>query len=384
MSSARPRIVVGVTSPMSLLLMQGLPERLQKDGWAVTVVSSPGPELERLGQNAHLTVHALSMARDPNLAADLTALVAWWRFLRALKPDVVLVGTPKAGMLGVLAGMLARVPVRIYHLRGLRLETSGGVSRLIFRAVESLTLAAATSSIAVSRSLRERVISLRLGRGAKMTVLGLGSSNGVDVDRFHPAAGKQEVDASRRELGLVPAVPVIGYVGRIHPDKGLVSLIEASALLTKQGVSHQLLVVGGVDHPSASDLLTRFRALEAPVSLPGSVPDPAPYYQIMDIHCLPSLREGFPNAVLEASASGVLTVTTDATGAVDSVVPGETGYIVPAANGRALADALERVLSDADEMSRLGENARRWVVENYARSDVQANLANFLRERLDG
>lgn len=368
---------------MSLLLMQGLPEKLEEAGWAVTVVTSPGPELDRLEHAAHLSVRPVPMTREPSLRADLAALMDWRRCLRELKPDVVLVGTPKAGMLGVLAGVLTRVPVRIYHLRGLRLETSRGISRVIFRAVESLTLAAATSSVAVSRSLRERVISLRLGRGSKIAVLGLGSSNGVDVDRFRPAADLQESRASRQKAGLVPGVPVIGYVGRIHPDKGLSTLVDASALLTQRGVSHQILVVGGIDHPSASELVARFDALEAPVLLPGSVPDPAPSYQLMDVHCLPSLREGFPNAVLEASASGVPTVTTDATGAVDSVIPGETGHTVPAANSRALADALERLLSDVDERERLGANARQWVVENYVRSDVQSNLVNFLREQLE-
>lgn len=382
MSSATQRIVIGVTSPMSLMLMRGLPERLVNEGWAVTVVSSPGAELDELARSKGVRVHPLPMAREPSVLADARALVAWWRCLRALRPSVVLVGTPKAGMLGVLAGFLTGVPVRIYHLRGLRLETAHGVSRVVFRAVESLTLAAATSTIAVSSSLKSRVVALRLGRSRKITVLGLGSSNGVDVDRFHPAAG-QDVRASREHLGLALDVPVIGYVGRIHPDKGLETLADASAALTDRGIHHQILVVGGTDHPSAQELVRRFEDLEAKVVLPGAVVDTAPYYRVMDIHCLPTLREGFPNAVLEASASGVATVTTDATGAVDSAVPGRTGFIVPAQNSTALADALEEALTEPDELSRLARNARQWVIDNYSREHVQAELARFLQQSLE-
>ena len=382
MSLVRHRIVIGVTSPMSLILMRGLPERLAEEGWEVTVVSAPGAELEELQRSGAVQVHAVPMAREPDVLADAKALVAWWRHLRRLRPSVILVGTPKAGMLGVVAGFLTRVPVRIYHLRGLRLETAAGLSRVVFRAIESLTLAAATSSIAVSRSLKQRVAALRLGRSHKITVLGHGSSNGVDVDKFHPASSGEDVRTSRERLGLELDVPVIGYVGRMHPDKGLDTLVAASVLLTERGVRHQVLIVGGSDHPSAQNLVQQFQDLEATVVLPGAVPDAGPYYQVMDIHCLPTLREGFPNVVLEASASGVATVTTDATGAVDSVVPGETGYIVPAQNSTALADALEEALSDPDDLARRAQNARRWVVANYSRDRVQADLVDFLRQSL--
>ncbi len=379
MSSSRPRIVIGVTSPVSLILMRGLPERLAGEGWDVIVVSAPGPELEELRRSGVVRVESVEMARDPRLSADIKALFAWSRLLRRLRPDVILVGTPKAGMLGVMAGFLVRAPVRIYHLRGLRLETATGASRAVFRAVEALTLAAATSTIAVSESLRRRVSALRLGRSDKVVVLGRGSSNGVDVDRFQPSMRAEDVLASRRRLGLDEGVPVIGYVGRLHPDKGLDDLVAASELLSARDVRHQLLIVGGTDHESAHEMVRRLEDLPVSVALPGSVPDSAPFYQVMDIHCLPTLREGFPNAVLEASATGVATVTTDATGAVDSVVAGETGYIVPVRNSRALADALEEALSDRDELARRARNARQWAVDNYSRTRVQSDLATFLR-----
>lgn len=383
MSAVRPSIVVGVTSPMSLMLMRGLPERLASEGWEVTVVSSPGPELEALRRSGVVNVHSVAMAREPSVLADAKALLAWWRMLRQVRPSVILVGTPKAGMLGVVAGLLTRVPVRIYHLRGLRLETSSGVSRLVFRAVESLTLAAATSTVAVSRSLKQRVADLRLGRGSKVVVLGLGSSNGVDIDRFQPGTSETGASAARQGLGLTLDTPVIGYVGRIHPDKGLDTLLAASRLLSTRQVRHQLLVVGGIDHPTAGELVRRFQDLEADVILPGAVRDAAPYYQAMSVHCLPTLREGFPNAVLEASASGIATVTTDATGAVDSVVSGETGYVVPLGDGTALADALEHALADQEDLTRRARNAREWVVSNYSRERVQGHLVGFLRQALE-
>ncbi|MEV7631649.1 glycosyltransferase family 4 protein [Microbacterium sp. NPDC089318] len=379
MNEVGPRIVLGVTSPMSLTLMKGLPERLADDGWDVNVVSAPGTVLEALGQEGRVHVHAIPMSREPNLAGDIVALWRWWRYLGRVNPDILLVGTPKAGMLGILAGWLSRVPVRIYHLRGLRLETARGVGRIVFRAVEVLTLFGATSTIAVSQSLKQRVSTLRLGRQSKIVVLGRGSSNGVDLEEFTSAETASAADASTARLALIGKVPVVGFVGRVHPDKGLDTLVAASALLSARAVPHQLLIVGGADHPLAEAILGRLGSLEANVVLTGAVADARPFYRIMDVHCLPTLREGFPNAILEAAASGVASVTTKVTGAMDAVMPGETGFLVEAQNGEALADALQEALSDRDELDRLARNARKWVVANYSRDRVQEALIDYLR-----
>ena len=124
MTSGKPRIVLGVTVDLSLRLMAGFPQYLAERGWDVHVVSSPGARLDALAGVDGVTVHALTMAREPSPVSDLRSLIAWMRLLRRLRPDVVSVGTPKAGLLGGIAARLTRVPGRVYMLRGLRLETS--------------------------------------------------------------------------------------------------------------------------------------------------------------------------------------------------------------------------------------------------------------------
>ncbi len=374
MSAADPaRILIGVTADVSVGLLSGLPQTLAADGWDVHVVSSPGERLDALGEVPGVTVHPLPMAREIDLRRDVRGLREWMRVIRRIRPDVVFVGTPKAALLGITAARLLGVRTRVYHLRGLRLETATGTLRRILSAMERLTIRLSTRTLAVSPSLRERVLALGLAPASRVVVLGRGSSNGVDVGRFSPDTPPVDID------GLDPQVPVIGFVGRLNHDKGLEVLADACRLLDEEGVTHQLLVVGGVD---GAELTAFARLRRAPIVL-GAVADTAGYYPLMRALCLPTLREGFPNVVLEASATGVAVVTTDATGAVDSVIPERTGLVVPAGDAAELAVALRRVLEDPDLAARLGAAGRDFVVEDFRRESVQSAVGAFLRGEHD-
>ena len=97
----------------------------------------------------------------------------------------------------------------------------------------------------------------------------------------------------------------------------------------------------------------------------------------MDFLCLPTLREGFPNVVLEAGVAGVPTVTTTATGAIDSVIDGETGIIVTAGNARALATGIAKLAQDRTLRIRLGGAARAHIQSHFAQEGVWENLRSF-------
>lgn len=373
MSPADPaRILIGVTADVSVGLLCGLPQRLAADGWEVHVASSPGERLETLGAEQGVTVHSLPMAREIDIVRDVCGLREWIRLIRRLRPDVVFVGTPKAGLLGITAARLLGVRTRVYHLRGLRLETAAGTTRRVLTIMERLTIRLATTTLAVSPSLRKRVVSLGLASDARVTVLGHGSSNGIDVDRFRPG------NAGARVEGLIPDVPVIGFVGRLNHDKGLDVLAAACRVLDDERVEYQLLIVGGIDGAELGEFSSLRRA---PVVL-GAVADTSMYYPLMRALCLPTLREGFPNVVLEAGATGIAVVTTDATGAVDSVIPERTGLMVPAGDARQLAGALQRVIEDPRLAEGLGAAARDFVVENFRRDLVHASVSDFLRREM--
>jgi hypothetical protein len=157
-----PRILLAVTSSRSLILMRGLPARLAADGWDVHVVSASGPEQADLVGLSGVTIHTVDMARNASPLSDLVALGRWIRLLARIRPDVVSVGTPKAGLLGGVAAFLTRVPRRVYVLRGLRLETVTGPARLVLAFLERVSAGSSHVVLAVGHSLAREAIALRL------------------------------------------------------------------------------------------------------------------------------------------------------------------------------------------------------------------------------
>ena len=123
----------------------------------------------------------------------------------------------------------------------------------------------------------------------------------------------------------------------------------------------------GSTQPRTSWMLRSESAIEGHprIVCTGFVPDAAPYYRAMDLMVLPSWREGFPNAILEAAATGVPVVATICTGSRDAVIPEVTGLLVPPGYPDAICEAVMSLLRDPDRRRRMSAAARRWVIENY-------------------
>lgn len=371
-SGRAPRIVLAVTSAQSLKLMTGFPQHLVESGWDVHVVAGSRPSTPL---PAGVSFHELPMVREPSPFRDLASLWWWVSLLLRLRPRLVVAGTPKAGLLGMLASFLTRVPGRVYLLRGLRLETLSGPKRRALWVMEWISARAATKVQSVSHSLRQEFIVNRLCAPARIVVLGGGSSNGVEIIE---ASALPEVDVEN--VGLKRNVPVIGYVGRLTKDKGLSTLLSAVRKLKQDGIEIQVLLVGP-EEPAGSlaEALSESGLARDGVCWAGAVPDARPYYRIMDLLCLPTRREGFPNVVLEAAVQGVPAFVSDATGAVDSVVDGETGWLFRVADSEDLAERLLPVLRDPGCRARAGTAARQRVVDEFDRTIVWAQTDKFFR-----
>lgn len=375
----KPVILFGVTTSLSLILMRGYPQFLANLGWQVHVVSSHGTEFEDLATNSPCHTHPLRMERVPSPVRDFKSLIAWILLLRKVKPDIVSSGTPKAGLLGMLASRLCQVPRRVYHLRGLRLEGETGIKYKVLRTLEKVTCFCATDVLAVSPSLRTAAIDAGIVEPEKIHVLGAGSSNGVDLEHFSPHKHtRSRKEQLVTEVGLVPGVPIIGFVGRLSADKGLPDLMRAHQILKQRGVPHQMLVVGIVEEEASStntdDALGEF--IESTTQT-GYVSDTEPYYQLMDVLTLPTRREGLPNVALEAQATGVPVITTDVTGARDAIEDGLTGLLIPFGHAERLARAVEDILSNPQKREAMTMNARRFVAELFDRKKVWQALNDY-------
>jgi glycosyltransferase involved in cell wall biosynthesis len=177
---------------------------------------------------------------------------------------------------------------------------------------------------------------------------------------------------------------VVGFVGRLTRDKGVPELVEAFDAILKSEQETHLLLVGWFDR--AEDALDdqTIRVIESHprIHCTGFVPSTVDYYRVMDVMVLPTWREGFPNVVLEAAATGIPVITTISTGSRDSVLPEVTGLLIPPGHPEAIVEAVLTLLSDPERRQRMGAAARHWVHEHFVDQRVLALTADFYRAAL--
>ena len=316
------------------------------------------------------------MEREIAPVADLKALCKWMLLLVRERPAVLNVGTPKAALLGGIAGWVTRVPRRVYVVRGLRFEGAQGRKRFVLLVMERLTMACATDVVVVSRSVGQEMLAAGL-TSKTLLLIGDGSSNGVDAAGIGSRAADVDTSAVRRQFDVPADDLLVAFVGRLTLDKGAEMLADALHEMRRRGVGVTLLAIGDAESEQAEALL---RDPSMSVALTGWTNDPIQYLAACDVLVLPTRREGYPNVVLEANACGVPVVTTTATGAVDSVVDGETGLLVAVDDAHALADALSRLAMDSALRAGMATAARERAMTRFSPHRIWDGLDRIYRD----
>ncbi len=357
MSPVAPVRVVHVTTvdmSVRFLLLNQL-RFLQRAGYAVSAMCARGqwvPEIQAAG----IAVHPVNLTRrvvDP--FRDLRALAQMTRYLRANRITLVHTHTPKAGFLGQLAARLAGVPVIVNTIHGFYFHAgTPPVMRRLWIALE--TIAAHFSDAILSQNAEDLATAVRekICAPTKITYLG----NGIDLTRFDRATlDAAALVAKRQELGLPADAPVVGMVGRLVREKGYMEFFAAARAIREQFPDCQFIVVGPIETEKA-DALTPATAdafgLRGAIHFLGWRQDMPALYALMDVLALPSYREGFPRAPMEAAAMGTPVVATDIRGCREVVAPGVNGALVPPRDAEALARALIELLRDEPKRRMMG------------------------------
>ena len=367
------RLVHVLTVPTTLLFFRGQVGYMKARGFDLTFVASPGPELDAFGEQEGVATVAVEMPRRISIGEDLVAVRRLVGELRRVRPDVVHSHTPKGGLLGMIAAAVAGVPVRVYHMRGLAFLGATGARRALLRATERVACRLAHRVICVSASNKRVAVEEGLCPAAKIVVLSGGSSNGVDAEgRFNPdGPGTPTRTAARAALGLPEGAPVVGFVGRVVRDKGLIELAGAWATLRELYPEAHLLVAGPFERQDPLPPAVERALRDDPrVHAPGEVRDTPALFAAMDVLALPTYREGFPNVLLEAAAMRLPVVATAVPGCTDAVEDGVTGLLVPPYRADALADALDRYLADPALRRAHGDAARARVLASFRREGI--------------
>lgn len=367
-----PVVFVLTTARAADLLLRGQYEWLRKSGFEVSVICSPGPEVDEIRRREGVDVHAIGIHRQISLLKDAITFVRLFWILGRLRPVAVIAGTPKAALLGSLAARCLRIKVRVCVIHGLRSETLNGVQRLLVRSAERLSCRCATDVLAVSESLLTKCIQFGIVKRKKVSVLANGHCNGIDLRRSSESHARSKSGPK-----------TIGFVGRIVRDKGIFDLLKVHELASTLYPDLELLIVGEFEPGDPVTPLEKVRIEnDARIQHIAHTDNVDRYYREMDLLVLPSYREGFPSVPLEAALQNVPTVGYEATGIVDAVLSGQTGVLVPVGDVEMLAAAVVSLLGDPNRRSQLASTAHLRVTSHFSNEVVWTAMRDFLDSKL--
>ena len=325
-------------------------EYLSEHGYDVTVICSYDKNLQNdLGDNIkYIPIHIDRGVSPKTIIKSIKNLI---KVFKKENFDLIQYSTPNAAFCAAIAAILTRVPIRNYHLMGLRYLGAEGIARFILKKIETITCKLSTHIECVTKSNLEYAIAEGIFQRKKAVVVGNGSSGGVDLIRFDVGKRIKWNKELRRELKIDEHDFVFGFVGRITRDKGINEILEAFYRLNGHC---KLLLIGTQEgvHTLDKNLWAK-AAKDKDIIFHKNVSDIEKYYATMDVLLLPSYREGFGMVIAEAAAMGTPAIVSNIPGPVDVIRDGITAYTVSARDSDSLRKTMQMFLDNPNKSKQM-------------------------------
>lgn len=404
------------TVPVSLnILLKGQLEYLNQF-YDVTAISGAGKDLDEVHQRERVKIHPIEMQRQISPFKDLKSLIQLYNYFRKEKPQIVHSITPKAGLLSMLAGKMAGVPIRIHTFTGLVFPYKTGKMQTLLIAMDKLLCWAATDIIPEGNGVKQDLIKFEITK-KPLEIVGNGNVNGIDLEVFHPGiVTVEEKERLRKKWGIREQDKVLIFVGRLVKDKGINELIAAFKSLQsineyqaerneieheRSSTAHQLtnattlklsdiptynvklLLVGPYEQDLDPLQPETIKEIEENPNIihVGFQKDVRSFLGVADLLVFPSYREGFPNVVLQALAMELPAVVTDINGSNEIITDQINGLIIETKNTEQIAEAVGKLLMDNELYAKLKSNTRHSILP-FKNTNIWNELNRRYRKHL--
>lgn len=334
----------------------------------VVLCLEDGPLVPRLRASG-AAVHVVQAGRLRQPRGFARALRAIDSLARRERADLVVSNLPKAHLYAWLPATLSRRPA--LWIQGNFPDPPHWIDRLATLAPGDGALAESRDAVAAQERLRPR-------RTVHLFHLG------IDTNRFEIARDP----ALRAEHGIPPDAPLVSLVGRLQPWKGQRQFLQAAARVLRERPDARFALVGGAilgregDYPQELHRIASDLGIAERVVFTGHTGEVARWMAASDIVVNASAPEPFGLVVVEAMASGCVTVAVAAGGPRDVITHLETGILCPSNDPEDLARGIGLAIDDAALRTRIGIAARRRVEESFSRERMTARFAEIVRATL--
>ena len=357
------------TIPVSFsTLLKGQMKFMKENGFSVLMCSSAGKEISEIKENECCDHTIVPLSRKINPILDLYALIKLIMIIKKFKPDIVHTHTPKAGLLGILASWLCRIPVRLHTVAGMPLMETNAMGKKLLIFLERILYKMATNIYPNSIGLEKYILDNICKDKTKIKVLGNGSSNGIDLDYFQKSDDIiRKTKKLKIEYNILETDFVFLFVGRVVKDKGLNELIYSFNELSIKYEDVKLLIVGPFENDlnPISKISLETMSINRNIIYAGFIKDVRPFYLLSNVFVFPSYREGFPNVLLQAGAMNLPSIVSDINGSNEIIKHGFNGIIIPPKSSDQLYDAMEEIYTNKAILNSLKSNFRKTIEEKF-------------------
>lgn len=273
---------------------------------------------------------------------------------------------PMAGFVGTYAGKYLNIP-SVVSIRGNDIERAAFDPSKFSQVMYALQNA---NAVTTNASVLAKKAKAFIDREIHII------PNGIDTTLFKPMKRNEVLGEMLQVAGRKSKV--VGFVGELREKKGLAILLTGYAQLVKK-MPVSLLIVGEIREGEDKKVFEEFKISnpQLPITITGHIPhkDLPAYYSLMDIFVHPSLRDGMPNAVLEAMACEVPVIATPVGGVMDVIEDGVNGFLVNVNDADGLAQKMAEVLSQPEKRESIARSGREAVLSQYTlEKELRANL----------
>jgi len=372
---SNPKLIRTSTVAISLdYLLKGQLSFLQKH-YEVLAVSGNDIHLEEVAKREMVRTIGLEMQRNISPLKDLLSLWNLYLLFKKEKPLMVHSITPKAGLLTMVAGFFAGVPIRIHTFTGLIFPSKTGLLKRLLILMDKLLCKFATHIYPEGNGVKQDLINFGI-TSKPLKVIANGNVNGIDTDYFNKNnISESDIQILKTTLGINSNDFIFIFVGRLVGDKGINELITAFKKFDTTD-SIKLLLVGPFEQeldPLSVDTLHEINSNTNIISV-GFQKEVRSYFAIADALVFPSYREGFPNVVLQAGAMSLPCIVTDINGSNEIIIDGINGLIISPKNHEELHEAMLKLVNDNLLREYLQNNSRKMIVSRFEQKMVWESL----------
>lgn len=374
-NSYPPKKLIRITTvPMALrYLLPGQMNFMKNNGYEVLMISADGKELPDVIEQEQCRHMVVPMTRKITPFQDLKCLWQLIKIFRKEKPDIVHSHTPKAGLLGMIAAKIAGVKTRVHTVAGLPLMVESGFKYQLLKTIEKITYAAANHIWPNSQSLYQFILREKLANPKKLGIIGSGSTNGINTDRFNISKLDQnKMQRIKTAIDYNAKNTYLLCIGRLVKDKGIVELVNVFTNLQQTNPALRLILVGDFEEsldPLPSSTIHKIQNNNAIIHISWSN-DVEYYMQLAHNFVFPSHREGFPNVLLQAGAMQLPIICSRITGNIDIVKENETGLIFEPGNESQMQLLIQQAIEHKDAMLQMAKKLKDTVVNEYHRGYI--------------